>query len=94
MTLYSNSGYQAQTYIQHSSLNEQPLLGCVCKSHVVTLFVTYKSIGDYGKAFEYHKKSLKIAIEIGDRNGEGQNYGNLALCCMGRTGEAHRDNRA
>ena len=38
MTLYSNSGYHTQTYPQHLSLNEQPLLGCVCKSHVDLLF--------------------------------------------------------
>ena len=29
------------------------------------------------KAIEYHEKLLKIAIEIGDRAGEGAAYGNL-----------------
>ena len=35
------------------------------------------SLGDYRKAIEYHEKHLKIAIEIGDRGGEGRAYGNL-----------------
>ncbi|XP_044167575.1 LOW QUALITY PROTEIN: tetratricopeptide repeat protein 28-like, partial [Acropora millepora] len=34
-------------------------------------------LGDYRKAIEYHEKHLKIAIEIGDRGGEGRAYGNL-----------------
>ena len=34
-------------------------------------------MGDYGKAKEYHEKCLKIAIESGDRGGEGVAYGNL-----------------
>ena len=34
-------------------------------------------LGDYQKAIEYHEKHLKIAIEIGDRGGEGGAYGNL-----------------
>ena len=37
----------------------------------------YQSLGDYRKAIEYHEKRLKIAIEIGDRAGEGRAYGNL-----------------
>ena len=32
----------------------------------------YQSLGDYRKAIEYHEKDLKIAIEIGDRAGEGR----------------------
>ena len=32
----------------------------------------YYSLGDFGKAIEYHEKCLKIAIEIGDRAGEGR----------------------
>ena len=43
-------------------------------SHWVTI---EKSLGDYRKAIEYHEKLLKIAIEIGDRAGEGAAYGNL-----------------
>ena len=35
------------------------------------------SLGDFRKAIEYHEKDLKIAIEIGDRAGEGRAYGNL-----------------
>ena len=34
-------------------------------------------LGDFRKAFEYHEKHLKIAIEVGDRAGEGGAYGNL-----------------
>ena len=36
-----------------------------------------QSLGDYQKSIEYHEKHLKIAIEIGDRGGEGRAYGNL-----------------
>ena len=36
-----------------------------------------QSLRDYQKAIEYHEKRLKIAIEIGDRRGEGGKYGNL-----------------
>ena len=35
------------------------------------------SQGDFRKAIEYHEKLSKIAIEIGDRAGEGGAYGNL-----------------
>ena len=35
------------------------------------------SAGDSQKAIEYHKKHLKIAVEIGDRSGEGIAFGNL-----------------
>ena len=35
------------------------------------------SLGDFRKAIEYLEKHLKIAIEIGDRAGEGRAYGNL-----------------
>ena len=35
------------------------------------------SLGDYVKANEYLEKALAIAIEIGDRKGEGSRYGNL-----------------
>ncbi|XP_067047458.1 tetratricopeptide repeat protein 28-like [Acropora muricata] len=34
-------------------------------------------MGDDQKAIEYYEKRLKIAIEIGDRGGEGRAYGNL-----------------
>ena len=37
------------------------------------------SLGDIRKAIEYHEKDLKIAIEIGDRAGEGRAYGNLGI---------------
>ena len=37
------------------------------------------SVGDYGKAIEYHKKDLKIAIEIGDQAGEGIAYHDIGL---------------
>ncbi|XP_067017518.1 uncharacterized protein [Acropora muricata] len=40
----------------------------------------FKSLGEYQKAIEYHKNRLEIAIEIGDRAGEGTAYGNLGNC--------------
>ncbi|XP_044167244.1 tetratricopeptide repeat protein 28-like, partial [Acropora millepora] len=39
----------------------------------------YWSLGDYRKAIEYHEKHLKIALEIGDRDGEGRAYENLGI---------------
>ena len=38
----------------------------------------FVSLGDFRKAIEHHEKRLKIAIEIGDRAGEGGAYGNLS----------------
>ena len=40
------------------------------------LAVAYQSLSDYQKGIEDHGKDLKIAIEIGDRAGEGRAYGN------------------
>jgi len=37
----------------------------------------FKSLDEYQKAIEYHKNRLKIAVEIGDRAGEGRAYKNL-----------------
>ncbi|XP_044180416.1 tetratricopeptide repeat protein 28-like, partial [Acropora millepora] len=37
----------------------------------------YLSLSDYRKAIEYHEKHLKVAIETGDRDGEGGAYGSL-----------------
>ena len=37
----------------------------------------FHSLGEYQKAKEYFEKALAIAIEIGDRGGEGTTYGNL-----------------
>ena len=37
----------------------------------------FDSLGEYQNAKEYHEKALAIAIEIGDRRGEGTTYGNL-----------------
>ncbi|XP_044168980.1 tetratricopeptide repeat protein 28-like [Acropora millepora] len=37
------------------------------------------SLGDFRKAIEYHKKHLKIAIEIGDRAGEGRASANMGI---------------
>jgi len=31
------------------------------------------------QSIEYHERHLKIAIEIGDRDGEGSAYGNLVF---------------
>ena len=37
----------------------------------------HRSLSEYGKAEEYHKKALVISKEIGDRRGEAVCYGNL-----------------
>ena len=37
----------------------------------------FKSLGEYQKTIEYQENCLKIATEIGDREGEGTPYGNL-----------------
>ena len=44
----------------------------------------FKSRDDQ-KAIEYHKNRLKIAMEIGDRGGEGRGYANLGVsyCSLG-----------
>ena len=39
----------------------------------------FQFLGEYQKAKEYYEKALAIAIEIGDRNGEGTRYGNLGV---------------
>ena len=37
----------------------------------------FQSLGVYHKPIKYYEKRLKIAIEVGDRGGEGTAYGNL-----------------
>ena len=37
----------------------------------------FQSLGEYQKAKEYHENALAIAVEIGDREGEGRGYINL-----------------
>ncbi len=37
----------------------------------------YDSLGDYGQAIKFHEKDLEIAIETGDRGGEGGAYRGL-----------------
>ncbi|MBC7879755.1 MAG: tetratricopeptide repeat protein [Anaerolineae bacterium] len=39
----------------------------------------YYSLGEYQKAIDYHTKSLQMALQIGDKQGEGAAYGNLGL---------------
>nr|XP_058964581.1 tetratricopeptide repeat protein 28-like [Pocillopora verrucosa] len=41
------------------------------------LGVVFNSLGEYQKAKEYHEKALAIAIEIGDKQGEGEINSNL-----------------
>ena len=41
------------------------------------LGIAYRSQRDYRKSIEYQEKCQEIAIEIGDRGGEGKAYGNL-----------------
>ena len=43
----------------------------------INLGIAYRSLGDYGKAIEYHDKSLEITKDIGDRAGESSCYINL-----------------
>ena len=38
---------------------------------------SYRSLGNYAKAIDYHEQSLAIACEIKDRQGEGNSLGNL-----------------
>ena len=38
----------------------------------------HDSLGDYRKAIEYHGQALAIAVEVGDRAGEGSAYNNMA----------------
>ena len=37
----------------------------------------FQSLGEYVKAREYHEKAPAISMEIGDKRGEGEHYGNL-----------------
>ena len=36
-------------------------------------------LGDYRKSFECHEQRLKNAMEIGDRAGGGEGYGNFGI---------------
>ena len=45
----------------------------------ISVRLTDHALGNYRKAIEYHEKSLKIAIEIGDRDREGRTYANLGI---------------
>ena len=46
------------------------------------LVLIYKSLGDCRNSIEYHEKHLKIAIELGDRNGGGRGYGSIGIAYM------------
>ena len=37
----------------------------------------FQSLGEYDKAKEYLEKALAITIQIGDKEGEAADYGNL-----------------
>lgn len=39
----------------------------------------FHSVGEYQKAKEYHEEALAISKEIGDKKGEGLQYGNLGI---------------
>ncbi|PJB03612.1 MAG: hypothetical protein CO124_02195 [Candidatus Huberarchaeum crystalense] len=43
------------------------------------LGIAYYYLGDFKKAIEYHKNSLKIKKEIGDKAGESKCYTNLGV---------------
>jgi tetratricopeptide (TPR) repeat protein len=45
--------------------------------HLGNLGITYKDIGEPGKAIDFYQKQLKMVHEIGDRHGEGNALGNL-----------------
>jgi tetratricopeptide (TPR) repeat protein len=46
----------------------------------IGLGTCYSSLGDYRRAIDHYEKSLAIAREIGDRQGEGTALGNLGTC--------------
>ena len=48
-------------------------------AHLGNLGIAYDSLGEYGRAIEYHELALVIDREIGDRQGEGNALGNLGL---------------
>ncbi|MDX2229917.1 MAG: CHAT domain-containing protein [Leptolyngbyaceae cyanobacterium bins.349] len=54
------------------------------------LGLAYESLGNYGKAIEFHEQSLAISREIKDRRGEGASLGNLgnAYLSLGNYGKA------
>ena len=43
----------------------------------------YESIGNYDKALEYHKKSLKLNDEIGNKQRKGYSYNNIGMVYRG-----------
>jgi hypothetical protein len=43
---------------------------------------SYRSLGDYSKAIEYHTRCLAIAREVSNRAGEGKAWGNLGIVHM------------
>jgi len=47
--------------------------------HLGNLGISYKNLGEYRRAIEYHDQVLRIAREFGDRRAEGQALGNLGL---------------
>ena len=51
---------------------------------------SYRHLGQFQEAIEYHKKHLSIVEEVGDRAGEGMAYGNLdkAYHSLGKFQEA------
>ena len=55
------------------------MIGCEEGTTYGNLGNAYRSLGDYLKAIEYLEKHLKIAIDIGDRGGEGLANGNLGI---------------
>ena len=44
------------------------------------LGTVFQSLGEYDKAREYLEKALAIIVEIGDKEGEAADYGNLGCC--------------
>jgi tetratricopeptide (TPR) repeat protein len=48
--------------------------------HLNSLGLCHSSLGDYRQAIELHARSLAIAREIGDRQGEGAALGSLGFC--------------
>lgn len=46
---------------------------------IEVLGIVYHHLGELRKAIEYYEQALKIAQEIGDRQGEGNQLGNLGI---------------
>ena len=47
--------------------------------HTATLVIAHNSLGNYQEALIYHQKHLDIALQLGDKGGEGKAYSTLVI---------------